>query len=67
MEDWRQDLVEEDGRIWTDYVWERWRIAQGYSLVPGKLWSLFRMESGRPRWVSDHPLLSEAKKAAEAA
>ena len=64
---WKQDLVEDRGRIWTNYVWGRWRVEQGYCLEPGKLWSLLRVVNGRQRWVSDHKLLSEAKRAAEEA
>lgn len=64
---WNPVMVEERGQIWTDYVsyCRKWRCAQGYNDDPDKPWSLFRAESSRERWVSDHTSLSKAKSAAE--
>ena len=65
---WKQDLLEDRGRIWTDYVSDngRWRCEQGYSTKASETWALIRVESGKRRWVSDHKTLWETKEAAEA-
>lgn len=64
---WKQDLLEDRGRIWTDYVSDcgKWRLEQGHSVEPNEVWSLLSVEPGRKRYVSSHPTLSDAKSAAE--
>ena len=64
---WERHLVEERGRMWTDYISScgKWTCAQGHGSNSDPPWSLFRMENGKPRWVAYYATLTEAKKAAE--
>lgn len=56
---WTKDKKEERGKVWTDWVWGRFRLLQGMS--DDRSWSLIR----DGKWVADFDSLAEGKTAAE--